>query len=206
MNSCRTWKKRISDDLDGALSSPTKKRLQKHLADCEACRAYAARLERLHQCAKDIAAAEPAGPSHLQELRESLKPRLAEAARELREGGASRKSGVRRKRWPWWAVGTLAAASLLFVLVVPQGDRQGPTEVYAFSLEDALASLSAELGNDLRLEVSFNELLAATIPDAAEASDTEFLGNPFENPLFWEDLSEEELRYIESEMKKEIKS
>jgi predicted anti-sigma-YlaC factor YlaD len=204
--SCRTWEKWISDDLDGALSLHKKERLQRHFKSCEACRSYAARLQRLREYANQLVAAEPVSQSHLEELQEGLKPRLAAAARELQGDGSAWKNGRGQRRWTWWALGALAAAAVLLVLVLPHGDRQGPDEVYAFSLEEALTLLSAELGDDWSLEVSFNELLAANFRKTAEIPDEEFHMNPFESPLFWENLTEEELRYIESVIKKEMKS
>ena len=78
--------------------------------------------------------------------------------------------------------------------------------MFSFSLEEALTLLAAEIGDDNSLEISFNELLAVTFQGAAEIPSEEFFMDPFESPLFWGNLTEEELRYVENEIKKEMTS
>jgi hypothetical protein len=69
-----------------------------------------------------------------------------------------------------------------------------------------LRQLSGASGIDAMLETSFDELWAGVLQDAAEAQGSGLILSPFESPLLWESLTEEELRYIENELKKEMKS
>jgi predicted anti-sigma-YlaC factor YlaD len=202
---CRAYEKWISDDLDGALTPEKERRLRRHVQDCESCRTHAAHLETMRETAHALAS-EPVASSHLQHLREGLKPRLLEAAREMEGGGLPGKSGLRPLRWAPWAAVAVAAAALLLVLVVPRGDREGHAPVYALSFEETLRQLSGASGIDAMLEVSFDELWAGALQGASEAQGSGLLLSPFESPLLWESLTEEELRYIENELKKEMKS
>ena len=69
-----------------------------------------------------------------------------------------------------------------------------------------MAQIRWEMGSDPELEAAFNSLLQTAIVGEYENID---LGNEavyWENPLESEDLSEEELLFLEAEIKKEIKS
>jgi len=88
----------------------------------------------------------------------------------------------------------------------------GRGEQAFFSLEDPAGQVINEIGPNADLESSFNREIVATINEsagvladgsAAFQADEEALISFGDNPMFWEGLSEEELGYIESELRKE---
>ena len=100
---------------------------------------------------------------------------------------------------------TATAGLLLLVLLRPGAGPPDPA--IAFSLEEAVEMACGELGGDpALLEGALEALLAASVQE----SPVEIVGGfgPLflDSPLFWEGLTEEELRYIAEELRKEIKS
>ena len=78
--------------------------------------------------------------------------------------------------------------------------------MYVFSLENSLASIYMEIGDDSELEELFNSILVESIDEYLE--DSEWMERPdyLENLLLWEDFTEEEIEFLESEIKKDITS
>ncbi len=207
--SCGTWKKRISDSQDGALSGKRAVGLERHLKGCASCRAYRDDLARLGKRAKDLA--DPGlAPAEWEDFGRRLEARLAEAA-------ASREAEGRREEergnalvtphppvfWTWAraAVGLLVLAFVVTYLAVLR-PRRGQEQVF-ISFEDSVAQVIGEIGPDPELERSFNREIVAAINEAAEGQPETNLVRFDDNPLFWEGMSEEDLRFIESELRKE---
>jgi hypothetical protein len=117
-----------------------------------------------------------------------------------------------RFRWkPAWTVAgllLLAAAGIYLAFF-----RSGSRGEQAFSsLDDPAGQVISEIGPNADLESSFNREIVASINESAgvladgsavHQTDEEALVLFGDNPLFWEGLSEEELGYIESELRKE---
>lgn len=210
---CRRFEKWISDSLDGALSEKKKERLDAHLKSCAHCQAYKNRMLALQGEAGHIALEEQAlAPEHWHGFSDRLQARLAAADQEYIE-----KKSVRRIRglgqnwvtrnWRWAAAsGFAAAAVVLAILVLPPFIVREPAQYYVFSLEETLAQVDMEMGTDLELEAAFNSLLQTAIETEVENIDLGIEPVYWENPLEYEDLSQEELLYLEAEIRKEIKS
>jgi hypothetical protein len=102
--------------------------------------------------------------------------------------------------------GGLVAALVFFFVIMPKPQHTLVEESLVLSLEDTLTCLHPVFRNDPELESQFNALLLATIREELADDELLILSLPVENPLFWEDLTEEELLYLELEIKKDIKS
>jgi len=187
---CGESEKRISDDLDGALSPRRKARLEAHLGSCPDCRAYRDGLSRLQ-----AAAGVPAGRSP--EYWAGFARRL-EAKMGTVESGRAAAPAFARRRWAWAApaVLVLAAAGVWFALGrkgtegaeawIPSGETLIPL------IEAAESDPGLEREVDLLVRSSLEELGGSVDADAAifSAGDT----------LFWEGVSDDELRAIAEEL------
>ena len=195
---CETSKRMISDALDGALSRRRAVRLERHLKDCAACRAYREDVALLDQSAEGLA--DPGlTPSDWAKWGRGLETKLSAAAR----GSAPGHIPVSfRPRWAWAGVSfaVLALIVTYFAILRPRGGQ----EVVFVSFEDSDAQVLGEIGANPDLENSFNRKILASIDEAVRAADEEPPPTFGDNPLFWEGLSERELSYIESALRQEV--
>jgi len=205
--SCETWKKRISDAQDGALSGKRAVRLEQHLKGCVSCRAYRDDLARLGKGARKLA--EPGlAPAEWEDFSRRLGSRLAAASSEPAVRGDDERGKARVRphlpvfwTWPRAAVGFLFLALVItYFAVLRPRPGQEPVSV---SFEDSFAQVIREIGTDPELERSFNREIVASINEAAEGQSETGAVRFDDNPLFWEGMSEEDLRFIESELRKE---
>jgi hypothetical protein len=126
-----------------------------------------------------------------------------------------RRPRVSLSRWfrwkPAWALAGLAlvATAGAYLIFFHFGGRGEET---FFSLEDPAGQIIGEIGPNADLENSFNREIMASINEsagiladgpAARQGAEEALVSFGDNPMFWESLSEEELVFIESELRKE---
>jgi hypothetical protein len=133
-----------------------------------------------------------------------LKERLrAEAGVER---ATARPYPVFRDRRAWLAAGALAAAAVLVLLVLPPQKAGLRDKGVAFSIDETLAQVFTEIGDDPELERAFNTLLASFLRGIMESSPGGIGLGHYDSPLLWQDLTEEELRFLENEIKKEMKS
>ncbi|OGD17985.1 MAG: hypothetical protein A2V76_08125 [Candidatus Aminicenantes bacterium RBG_16_63_14] len=192
---CGTAKKRLSDDLDGALAPERKDRLEAHLRSCPACRAYRDDLVLLQAGALYPADRSP-------ECWAAFEKRLeSKLAGEEPGRGAVGIPFSGRRRWAWAAAGgmALAAAGLWFALL-----RPGTAVTAAWVPdEDALIPLLQEAEADPELERDVDREIRASIEEMTPVLDADIIFLPAADPLFWESLSDDELRFIASELEKE---
>lgn len=194
---CKKFEKWLSDRIDGGLSEERMKLLEFHLEKCASCQSYAEDLATIQKGSETIQLPERS-PSYWEEFMSRFKEDVSSTKPEKREV----LIGLRRK-WAWaGAVFILAAAvGLVFVL----GRYPAPQERVVFSLENSLVSIDQEIGNDSELEEIFNLIILSSIGEALEESGLGTRSDFYKNPLFWENLSEEDLSYLELEIKdKEI--
>lgn len=196
---CKKIEKWVSDNIDDELSEKKKKILKAHLKRCSSCRSYAKVIERIHNETKSLETPE-VSPAYWEEFTSRLKTKISSSLPEKRRG----KAPFLRWKWAW------AGAGLIFVIVVGLSlyliQNRAPQEVYIFSFESSLSQIYQEIGNDPELEDFFNSVILDSIGEILE--DSEWIISPdiYENPLLWEDLTEEEMRFLESEIKKNAKS
>jgi anti-sigma factor RsiW len=190
---CRTAQRRLSDALDGALPPARQARLEAHLRACPDCRAYRNRARRL----QERAALVPARPvASWTAFEAALEVRIDEL------GERPRPAATRRRRVLAWAA---ASASLLvglaawWMLQRPAHVRVETWTAYADVLDPLM--MAAEADADTAGQVARE--VGAQIEEMTPAPDLEALVLPAADPLFWEGLSEDELRGIVADLEKE---
>jgi len=207
--SCGIWKKRISDAQDGSLSGKRAVRLERHLEECVSCRAYRDDLDRLGKGAKGLA--DPGlAPGEWEDFGRRLGSRLAVASASREAGGRrdDERGEARAMAHPpvFWAWARAGVGFLLLAFVVAYFAVLRPRraqEPVSISFEDSVAQVIGEIGPDPELERSFNREIVVSINEAAgDHSETSAIRFD-DNPLLWEGMSEEDLRFIESELRKE---
>lgn len=195
---CRKYEKWISDAFDGALPEKKKRILGGHLTLCSNCRAYEERLGRIQGEASRLEKTKPS-PLYWGEFSASLERKLKALVLE-------RKTPRRlRLGWRWAWVGAPVLAALVLSLVFFPRQKPGQ-ENDIFSYEACLNRLHQEIGDDAKLEDDFNRVILGSLTEGLDSAGLEEHSFLPEDPFFWESLSEEEMEFIEQEIKKEIKS
>jgi len=190
--------KLLSDNIDGELSEKKKKALETHLRNCASCSSYAENIQRIHKEAKSLEKLE-ASPVRWEEFTSRIKAEIFSAKQEKLRGITL----FLRWKWAW------AGAALSFVIVAGLflylTQNKTPQEPYVFSFESSLARIYQEIGSDQELEELFNSVICASIGETFEDSGWGERPDFYENLILWEDLTEEEMRFLESEIKKDNK-
>jgi len=192
---CGRAEKLISDDLDVALGSGRKARLHAHLRSCPACRAYRDGLVRLQA---EVLPPADRSAEYWAGFEKRLETKLARAATGRDAVGTPFPA---RRKWAWAAAAAtaVAAAGIWFGLL-----RPGTAVTTAWiPTEDALTPLLQEVEADPELEEGVDREIRASIEEMTPVPDADIAALPIADPLFWESLSEDELRAIASELEKE---
>jgi thiol-disulfide isomerase/thioredoxin len=193
----------ISDRIDGKLSEKKRIVLDAHLTGCASCRAYEEHLEKIQDEARSLAA-KAVAPEYWQASVVRLQAKLKAVA----DGG--QKSRYHQSpaffppaRWAWIGAASLLVVALgLYVVFFRAGT---PQEVYPYSYEETVNSIYREIGNNTDLEKEFNSALQASINEHAGEVAGEVNHLVYGNSFFLESLSEEEIKLLDSEIKKELK-
>lgn len=190
--------KLLSNNIDGELPEKKKKIVETHLRKCPSCSSYADNVERIHKKAKSLETLD-VPPAYWEEFTSRIKTEISSARQEKLRGAPL----FLRWKWAW------AGAALLFVIVVGLFlyiiQNKTPQEVYVFSFESSLAKIYQEIGSDQELEQLFNSVILASIGETLEDSGWGERPDFYENLILWENLTEEEMRFLESEIKKNDK-
>ena len=190
--------KLLSNNIDGELPEKKKKILETHLRKCSSCSSYAENVERIHKEAKNLEKLK-VPPAYWEEFTSRIKTEISSVQQEKLRGAPL----FLRWKWAW------AGAALLFVIVVGLFlyiiQNKTPQEVYVFSFESSQAKIYQEIGSDQELEQLFNSVILASIGETLEDSGWGERPDFYENLILWENLTEEEMRYLESEIKKDNK-
>jgi len=185
---CRTARKRVSDDLDGRLDARRRDRLTAHLEACPACRSYRNDLEKIQGATR-----RPREP--MEGFWPDFERRLDTRLDPIRPGReAIAVPFPARRRWAWAAAAAAVLAGISLWLALP---RPAPSLTEAWlPTDDVLDSLvrAAEADPELagridrEVQASLDEMLSA--PGFGEAA------LPAAEPLFWESLSDEDLKAV----------
>jgi hypothetical protein len=185
---CGTARKQLSDALDGALPSGRRPRLEAHLRSCAVCRSYRDGLDRIQAEAR---LPEDRPPEFWASFEKDLDAKLETA----RASGASAAVPFPARRRLAWAAGALLVLAGIALWSVLRRPPEGAIEAWT-DYEDVLDPIlqAAEANPELASRVD-REILA-TLDETTPSSDASAALVPAADPLFWEGLSEEDLRDI----------
>jgi Putative zinc-finger len=192
---CETMRRRLSDDLDGALSPRKKVRLEAHLRHCPGCRAYRDDIVRFQAGA---ATAADRSPDYWAAFERRLEARLDSVEPGRKVAGVPFFTG---RRWAVAAVGFLLLAAAGTYLGVRRPG--GPLETAWINYEDSLAPLLQEAEASPEFGNLVNREILGSIEDMAPVIERDFAPSFADDPLFWEGLSDQELEFIAAELAKE---
>ena len=190
--------KLLSDSIDGELPEKKKKRLEPHLRKCSSCGSFAENINRIHEEAKSLERQE-VSPVYWEEFTSKIKTEISSPQQDR----MSVAPLFSRRKWAW------AGAAWLFVIVAGLffylSLNKTPQEEYIFSFEDSVGKIYQEIGSDLELEELFDSVILASIGETLEDSGWGEGPDFYENLILWENLTEEEMKFLESEIKKDTK-
>jgi hypothetical protein len=194
---CEKARKWISDSRDGALAAGRAACLERHLRACPECRSYRHDVVRIEETVAAASVPEP-GPDYWRDFERRLEAGLGEVA-----AAPSRGKAVAHVRWKWaWAGASFIVLAFVgtYLAVLRPSRVQDPV---ALSNEEILTQVFGEIGADQELEASFNREILASIRETVAVRPEEAFLRFDDNPFVWEGMSEEELRFIEAELKQE---
>jgi len=188
----------LSNSIDGKLRERKKRFLESHLRKCSSCRSFAENIQIIHEEAKNLEKPE-VSPAYWKEFTSKI----------ITEISSPQQDKVRvslpffRRKLSW------AGAALLFVIVAGLflylTKTKAVQEEYIFSFENSVTKIYQEIGSDPELEDLFNSVILASIGETLEDSEWDERPDFYENLILWEDLTEEEMKFLESEIKKDTK-
>jgi hypothetical protein len=203
---CQEIERWLSDSLDGDVSDKKRHLIQEHLKSCSRCQAFRDFIWKMNGIMRGYDTPE-VSLTRMEEFSQRLRSRLNFSANKNKK----REKVLPVWRWKWilatsFILVVLAAALFVFMF---QPQRLQDEEPYVLSYEKAIQRIDLEIGNNVELEQAFNTLILVSIEEMLESSEWESLSSltTFDEELFfWDDLSEEERKVIEYEIKKEMKS
>lgn len=195
---CDEIERWVSDDLDGALTPKYKESLESHLSACPACREYRRQIRRIQ--AESIRLVGPeVSPEHLEALSAGIMGKL----RLERQGKEAGRALPLIWRWARLAAPAVLALALGLLLLRGRGEE---LQDDMFSFEGCFNRIDREIAGDAEVAAVFSCFVTESL---AEEEDSLFASedpNIWNEPYFWEGLSDDELKLIEEEVKKEIRS
>jgi hypothetical protein len=193
---CNKFRKWLSDVLDRELTEKKQQLLQRHLEECAPCRSYKESIEKINTESKSLEK-----PKLASEYWQMFNSRLKTKLLSIEPEEFISKPFLSRWKWAWAAAGSILITTVGLYFLFFQA--KATPETYAFSYEDVLSQIYQEIGNNSELENSFNQLILASIQETLQGN---LPRNFSDDPYFWESLTEEDLKFLESEIKKESNS
>lgn len=197
---CKPFEKMISDRIDGVLSEKNQKKLEKHMLFCSSCTAYDEQLRLLHSGASLIKG--EVSEAYMNGFSARLRDKLI----RLKEvQSRSRRTVV--PRWAYAAVPLLAVVIVYgYLLLSPRRDHDRIPPLLVVSMEENIQRITDVIASDPELETVFNGLLLVSIQELLEGEDVSLSGGN-ETPFsFVDSLTEEELKILEAQIKKQTKT
>jgi hypothetical protein len=195
---CEHYQRWVSDDLDGVLTAKKRRRLESHLSACAACWSYRQELA-LIQAEAGALEAGPVAADYLEEFTAAIEKKLRQ------EKEVADRGGPVPPRWKWAWVSVPLALALIFGIVFFRSGRDGfRNEIFSF--EACLDRVFEEIGGDEKIAADFSRSLSVSLLEGGEAVVLEDDIDLWSEPFFWQSLSDEDLGWIEEEIKKGIRS
>jgi len=193
---CRTARRRLSDELDGALAPGPKVRLEVHLQACPACRAYRERIGLIQDRAKFSDERSPGSWAAFERALEAKLDAQGNKGPSL-EGWRAWSRG-----WAWAAAAALVLVAMTAWYVLQRSGGPVPLETWN-AYDDVLTPLVQAADADLELAARADREVGAMIDELAPAPDTDAVVLPAADPLFWEGLSDDDLRGIVADLEEQ---
>ena len=195
---CPEFQKRISDGLSGALPEEIRRKLENHIRRCPSCRDFERAARLIQEEAPGLASGVSPEKDWMEDLAR-LKSRLAVEAAEARP-----QSRIGR---PWkWALAAapvlIAAAVGMFFLFRPTLPPEAPLHLAA---GERMGFLAFELEDNPELMSAFNQVLESSLGEDLGAGEG-VMSSFFDDPILFQDISDEDLAFVLEELKKELKS
>lgn len=196
---CKKVQKWLSDAIDGELGEKRQEVLRRHLEKCSQCQFYAGFLRKIQESAHSWESLLP--PS---EYWQNFQSRLFKRISYL--GGEERKHLplLLRWKWAWMGAGILFLAVLSGILFL--SSPRPSSASYVFSFEEAMNRVYQKIGGDLDLEETFNHMVLVSLEEEIGSIPRESLPGLFDDPLLFKEWTEEEMKIIESVIKRETRS
>jgi hypothetical protein len=198
----KTAERWISDDLDRALFSGRKAKLDRHLSLCSTCRTYRAGLEKIQS--KAVLCFPVLPEDYWQARLAALRAGLADPSSRqgISKAPARRVPGF----FPWrsWALAgggsALAAAAVLFFLLLPGRPLY---DAYAYALGNPWGAIEDHLPDEAAI-LEFNQSLESSLSEPLTESASEVVLLTGDQAFLLENLSDEDIRLFNREIALEI--
>lgn len=197
---CKTVEKWISDSLDKNVSERKTLQIEKHVKDCPGCRAFHDNILQIESETKNLETTE-VSPAYKQEFANRLKSKILSLERKEKK----EELPFFKQKWIFAASAFLMVTVLGFVFFLSMPEKIQEKEFYVFSFDEAVEEVYREIGDDIDLERAFNSQILASINNLLSPSAWAEEQRTEDDLFLWEGLTDEELKFLESAIKKEKK-
>ncbi len=197
---CEKYRRWVSDELDGELSSKKATRLASHLRQCSSCRIYQQKLLYLQQEAAGLRQ-----PSLPPGYGEKFSLQLMAKLKEEKRGKTLRLFAGISWRYAWVSGAVLLVVSLSLAIFFFIRPGQKIREESFISFEKFLNGVFQEIGSDDRLAEFLNLAVVEMMGEEIEAGGLGLKFDFSEDYLFVETLTEEEADLINRIIEEEAK-
>jgi hypothetical protein len=198
---CQQIEQWLSDSVEGAISKKEKAIIEAHIETCPACRTFRDQIEQINEEARNLDAPELSS-AQSREFSSRLRSALVEIEEEKNKGVLH----VFRNKWVFVPASVIIISLFILIFVFyEKGDFQDE-EIYVYSFGNAVEEIYRDMGSNFVLQEAFHSLVSASINEMLITADWNETLN-LEDVLFlWEEFSEEELGYLEPEIKNDRNS
>lgn len=186
--------------MDKDLSERKKILIGKHVKHCPRCRAFRDNILLLEEEAKNIEIAEVS-----QIYQQQFASRLKSKIMSLEDKEKKEALSFFKQKWVLASSAFIMVAILGAVILLFLARHEQEVEFFAFSFSDAIEEVYWEIGDDIELERAFNSQILTSINDLLSPSAWTEIQRVEDDLFLWDDLTDEELQFLESEIKKETK-
>jgi hypothetical protein len=198
---CQRIQRWLSDSLDEAISGKKKALIEEHIATCSACRTFREQIERINEEAMSLEA-----PERSSEQSREFAARLRSALVEMGEKNNEGVFHAFRNKWVFIPASVIMISLFILIFVFYEKRDFLEEESYIFSFGNAVEEIYREIGDEPAVQEAFHALVSASLNEMLSSTDWEAKEEWEDNFFLWEELSEEELRILEREIKNENNS
>jgi hypothetical protein len=198
---CQQIEQWLSDSVDSAISEKEKALIEAHLATCSACRTFRNQIEEIDEEARKMDAPE-SSPERSREFSSQLRSALV----EIEEGKNRGILHAFRNKWVFVPASVIMVSLFILIFVFYEKRDFQEEESYVFSFGNIMEEIYRDMGNDPALQEAFLSIVSASLNEMLALPDWDETLGWEDDLLVWEELSEEELRNLMPEIKKDRNS